>query len=188
MAKTSPHNKKKRTTKKKKSIWDIPIWMCIVFISFGIVLGSVFIFDCLYFDKMIDCEDAISTTAVYESYEYLYSPKGGAVSEVRIYFLDRDALYIDGACYHNEMDEKFSALECGDQVKLLLHPNSEYIWEMSSEYNTVLAFDDAKSRIQFDNIIFSVVIGGFCLLCASMGTISLCIQCRNHKRIQKGIH
>ena len=185
---TISSRKKKKRTKKKNSILDIPIWMCIVFISFGIVLGSIFIFDCLYFDKMIDREDAISTTAVYESYEYLHSPKSGAISEVRIYFSDRDALYIDGACYHKEMDEKFSALERGEQVKLLLHPNSEYIWEMSSEHNTILAFDDAKSRIQFDNIIFSVIIGGFCLLCASMGTISLCIQCRNHKRIQKGIH
>lgn len=65
--------------------------MCAVFIFFGVVLGSIFSYDCLYLGQIIDREDAIVATGMFNSYEYSYSPKSGAVSEVQIN-LDRKSV------------------------------------------------------------------------------------------------
>lgn len=164
---------------KKESLADIPLWMCIVFIVLGGVLGSVFTYDCLYLNQIIDREEAIVATGRFDSYEFSYG-KGGAVSEVRIDFIDRGELYIDTA-YHVEMDEKLEALEKGEQLNMLLHPNSEAIWELTTEKSAILSFDDAKSRTQLEKNFFGVILVGFCFVCTLMGVVSLCVKCREYK-------
>ena len=171
---------KKEKQKSEKNIFaDIPAWMSIVFILFGVVLGSIFAYDCLYLGKIIDREDAIVARGTFDSYEYSYSPKSGAVSEVQINFIDRETLYLDA--YHTEMDEKLERLEPGEQLDLLLHPNSGYIWEMTTEDDVVLSFDDAKSRTQLEKSFFGVILVGFCFVCTLMGVVSLCVKCREYK-------
>ena len=109
-------NNKQPKSKKKEKIADIPLWMCIVFIVLGGVLGSIFTYNCLYLNQIIDREEAIVATGRFDSYEFSYG-KGGAVSEVRIDFIDRGELYIDTA-YHVEMDEKLEVLEKGEQLNM----------------------------------------------------------------------
>ena len=173
------YKKEKQKREKKNVFADIPVWVSIVFILFGVVLGSIFAYDCLYLGKIIDREDAIVARGTFDSYEYSYSPKSGAVSEVQIKFIDRETLYLDA--YHIEMDEKLERLEPGEQLDLLLHPNSEYIWEMTTEDDVILSFDDAKSNTQLEKSFFGVVLVGFCFVCTLMGVVSLCVKCREYK-------
>lgn len=178
-------NKKKQYKNSKKArnkerIADIPVWMCFVFIVLGGVLGGVFTYNCLYLNQIIDREQAIVATGRFDSYEFSYG-KGGAVSEVRIDFIDRDALFIDTA-YHVEMDEKLEALERGEQLNMLLHPNSEAIWELTVGENVILSFDDAKSRTQFENGLFMVLLVGLCLICFSLGVIALLAKYFEYKK------
>ena len=165
---------------KKESLADIPLWMCIVFIVLGGVLGSIFTYDCLYLNQIIDREEAIVATGRFDSYEFSYG-KGGAVSEVRIDFIDRGELYIDTA-YHVEMDEKLEVLEKGEQLNMLLHPNSEAIWELTTEKSVILSFDDAKSRTQFENGFFMFFLVGLCLICISMGVFALLAKYFEYKK------
>ena len=165
---------------KKESLADIPLLMCIVFIVLGGVLGSIFTYDCLYLNQIIDREEAIVATGRFDSYEFSYG-KGGAVSEVRIDFIDRGELYIDTA-YHVEMDEKLEVLEKGEQLNMLLHPNSEAIWELTTEKSVILSFDDAKSRTQFENGIFMFFLVGLCLICISMGVVALLAKYFEYKK------
>jgi prolipoprotein diacylglyceryltransferase len=165
---------------KKESLADIPLWMCIVFIVLGGVLGSIFTYDCLYLNQIIDREEAIVATGRFDSYEFSYG-KGGDVSEVRIDFIDRDELYIDTA-YHVEMDEKLEALEKGEQLTMLLHPNSEAIWELTAEKSVILSFDDAKSRTQFENGFFMFFLVSLCLICISMGVVALWAKYFEYKK------
>ena len=174
-------HKKVKKYKKKNSFWDIPVWMCIVFILFGCALGGIFSYDSLYLNKTIHREEAIIVTGHFDSYELLYTSKSAAVNEVRINFVDREELYI-GAAYHVEMDEKLEGLEKGEQLNMLLHPNSEYIWEMTSDNAVILSFDDAKSRTQFETAIFMVFLVGFCAICISMGVIALFVKYFNYKK------
>ena len=164
---------------KKESLADIPLWMCIVFIVLGGVLGSIFTYDCLYLNQIIDREEAIVATGRFDSYEFSYSK--GAVSEVRIDFIDRGELYIDTA-YHVEMDEKLEVLEKGEQLNMLLHPNSEAIWELTTEKSVILSFDDAKSRTQFENGFFMFFLVGLCLICISLGVIALLTKYFEYKK------
>ena len=164
----------------KESIADVPIWMCIVFIVLGGVLGSIFTYNCLYLNQIIDREEAIVATGRFDSYEFSYG-KGGAVSEVRIDFIDRGELYIDTA-YHVEMDEKLEVLEKGEQLNMLLHPNSEAIWELTTEKSVILSFDDAKSRTQFENGFFMFFLVGLCLICISLGVIALLAKYFEYKK------
>ncbi len=175
----------RKTVKSKRSIFaDMPLGMSIAFIILGLIIAVVFNLDSMYFNRMIEREDAIAATGSFESYEYLYSPKGGGVSEVRIYFSDREELYLDS--YRVEMDEKLEALERGEKLDMMLHPNSEYIWEISSEDGVIIAFDDIKSIARTDNILFSVILGGFGLFYAVMGIVSLLVKCRKYKK-QRGL-
>ena len=171
---------KQPKSKKKEKIADIPLWMCIVFIVLGGVLGSIFTYNCLYLNQIIDREEAIVATGRFDSYEFSYG-KGGAVSEVRIDFIDRGELYIDTA-YHVEMDEKLEVLEKGEQLNMLLHPNSEAIWELTTEKSVILSFDDAKSRTQFENGFFMFFLVGLCLICISMGVFALLAKYFEYKK------
>ena len=171
---------KQPKSKKKEKIADIPLWMCIVFIVLGGVLGSIFTYNCLYLNQIIDREEAIVATGRFDSYEFSYG-KGGAVSEVRIDFIDRGELYIDTA-YHVEMDEKLEVLEKGEQLNMLLHPNSEAIWELTTEKSVILSFDDAKSRTQFENGFFMFFLVGLCLICISLGVIALLAKYFEYKK------
>ena len=173
-------NNKQPKSKKKEKIADIPLWMCIVFIVLGGVLGSIFTYNCLYLNQIIDREEAIVATGRFDSYEFSYG-KGGAVSEVRIDFIDRGELYIDTA-YHVEMDEKLEVLEKGEQLNMLLHPNSEAIWELTTEKSVILSFDDAKSRTQFENGFFMFFLVGLCLICISMGVFALLAKYFEYKK------
>ena len=184
MSKKSRHKKNKRIRTKRNIFADIPIWMSAVFICLGVVLGSIFSYDCLYLGKIIDREDTVGVSGMFDSYEYSYSPKSGAVVEVQINFIDRESLYLDA--YHIEMEEKLEALEHGEQLDMLLHPNSEYIWEMTTEDDVILSFDDAKSRTQLEKSFFGVILVGFCFICVSMGIISLFVKYREHKNVHRG--
>ena len=171
---------KQPKSKKKEKIADIPLWMCIVFIVLGGALGSIFTYNCLYLNQIIDREEAIVATGRFDSYEFSYG-KGGAVSEVRIDFIDRGELYIDTA-YHVEMDEKLEVLEKGEQLNMLLHPNSEAIWELTTEKSVILSFDDAKIRTQFENGFFMFFLVGLCLICISLGVIALLAKYFEYKK------
>ena len=177
---------KQPKSKKKEKIADIPLWMCIVFIVLGGVLGSIFTYSCLYLNQIIDREEAIVATGRFDSYEFSYG-KGGAVSEVRIDFIDRGELYIDTA-YHVEMDEKLEALEKGEQLNMLLHPNSEAVWELTTEKSVILSFDDAKSITQVETTIFMIVLVAFCIVCISMGVIALFVKYFDYKKKKRNGH
>ena len=177
--KKSQHKNNKRS-RKKESIADIPMWMCIVFIILGGALGSIFTYNCFYLNQIIDRDDAIIATGRFDSYEFSYG-KGGAVSDVQINFIDRSELYIDTA-YHVEMDEKLESLKKGEQLNMLLHPNSQAIWELTSDDGIILSFEDAKSRTQFENGFFILFLVGMCLICVSMGVVALLAKYFRYKK------
>lgn len=172
--------KSNQRSTKKESIADIPLWMCIVFIFLGSILGGIFSYNCLYLNQIINREDAVVATGIFDSYEFSYG-KSGAVSEVCINFLDRSELYIDTA-YHVEMDEKLEALPKGETLNMLLHPNSNAIWELSTEDSVILSFEDAKSRTQFENGFFMFFLVGLCLVCISMGVIALWVKYFDYRK------
>ena len=84
----------------------------------------------------------------------------------KVYFSDHEKLYMDGACFNMDVESALDNLKSGDKAELLLHPNSDYIWEMKCDETVILSFEDAKTRIRSENIAFSAILGAFGYLCA----------------------
>lgn len=178
-----PERRKKKQKARRKYSWitDIPIGVCVFFVVAGIIIGNVFVIGVWHEGKLIDKNDAIPVTAAYESYTIHTSPKG-SLNEVGISFIDHEKLYMDGACFNIEVENALAALQSGEKVDLLLHPNSGYIWEMKSDESIILSFDDAKTRIRSENIAFSAILGTFGYLCAGLGIVSLLLKSRQWRR------
>ena len=166
------YKKKKRV--RRSSITDIPTSVCVFFIVFGLIMGSVFTIGTWSWGKLIDRSEAIPLTATFKSYEVDFG-RGGSIREVEIDFTDHEKLYIDGAAFNDSVEDALDELKKGDQVQLLLHTNSNDIWDMKSDKNAILLFEDVKSSMSGENIGFSLI-GFFCYSCAVFGTISLLIQ------------
>ena len=175
--------KRKKTKVRTKRSWivDIPIGVCIFFVVVGIIIGNVFVILTWHEGKLIDKNEAISVAATFESYTLHHSPKG-SLNEVGIYFSDHVKLYMDGACFNIDVESALDNLKSGDKAELLLHPNSDYIWEMKCDETVILSFEDAKTRIRSENIAFSVILGAFGYLCAGLGVVSLLLQFKERGR------
>ena len=173
-------NKKKIKTK-RSWLLDIPIGACVFFLVVGIILGNVFVILTWHEGKMIDKSEATSVAGVYDSYTMHHSPKG-SLNEIEIRFIDREKLYMDSAYWNTTVQDALDDLDSGDTVSMLIHPISEYIWEMKTEENTILSFEDAKSGVLAENLGFSIILGTFGYFCAIMGTVSLILQLSERRR------
>ena len=177
--------RKKRVRKKKSWITDIPIGVCIFFIAIGIIIGNIFVIVTWHEGKLIDKSETIPVTATFSSYTIHTSPNGkGAVNEVELCFIDHEKLYIDGACFNIDVETALDNLEKGDRLELLLHPVSNYIWDIQRDEEIILSFDDAKSRTRFENIAFTII-GFFVYFCAIMGAISLFLQWKENMKTKR---
>ena len=172
-------SKKKHKTK-RSSLLDIPLGVCIFFIVVGIVLGNVFVILTWHEGKLIDKIEAIAVRGIYDSYTLRRGPKG-YLNEIEIRFIDREKLYMDSAYWNVTIEDDLENLESGEVVSMLIHPNSEYIWEFKTEENMILNFEDAKRGVLEENLGFSII-GTFGYFCAIMGTVSLILQLIERKR------
>lgn len=163
--------KKQKRVNKKSWITDIPIGVCIFFIVSGIAFVGIFAIGPWYWGKPIDRNEAIHVSAVFDSYTEHHN--SGSVSQVKVHFLDRDNLWIDGACYTADVESAVKTIKSGDELELLLHPNSEDIWEMKNGERVIISFEESKNKMVAENIVFSAVIGGFGAVSAVLGCVSL---------------
>ena len=153
---------------------NIPIGVCIFFIVIGLLLGNVFVIVTWHEGKLIDRSEALPITSTFRSYTTHTSPKG-SLNEIEIFFYDRESVCMRGACIKADVIESLEKLQSGDKVDLLLHPISNYVWQMQSEEETILSFETSRRQILTENIAFSGI-GVFCYLLAIMGAISLFVQ------------
>lgn len=180
MGKKKFKSKKKHKTK-RSWLLDIPIGACVIFIVVGIILGNVFVILTWHEGKMIDKSEAISVVGVYDSYTLHHSPKG-SINEIEIRFIDREKLYMDSAYWNTATRAALDGLDSGDTVSMLIHPISKYIWEMRTEEDVILNFQDAKSGVLAENLGFSIILGTFGYLSAIMATVSLILQLSERRR------
>jgi hypothetical protein len=169
--------------KKYKVKDSMPISVAIFFIVTGLIMGSVFIFGMQYWGESIEKEDAIAVSADFESYSINYG-RHGSVSELKIIFSDHAPLCIDGVCISDEVSEGIRGLSKGAKLDMLVHPNSDTIWELKHGIKTILSFEESQKDIKGENIGFGVI-GIFMYFCAAIGLGSLLmrwIRARKKKR------
>ena len=160
--------------KKHKAKEIIPVSYAVFFVVVGLILGTVFMFGMRHWGARIEREDSVSVAANFDSYRKIYG-KHGRILEIKIMFTDYDPLYIDGACFDTEVISAIEALPEGANLNMLVHPNSDTIWELKQENNTILSFEKSQECIEGENIGFAIL-GIFAYLCAALGIGSLLVK------------
>ena len=181
MSKKILKKNKKRIKTKRSWIVDIPIGACLFFIIIGIILSTVFVFVTWHEGRLIDKSEAVPVSATFDSYIMHHSARG-SLNEIEICFKDRKSLYMDSAYFNSTVQDSLDQLDSGEQLDMLLHPISEYIWEIKTDRDTILHFEDAKEGVLVENLGFSIILGSFSCFCSVMGTISLVLQLVEKKR------
>ena len=155
---------------RKKHASPMPVGVALFFIIVGLLLGTVFTAVMHYEQGRIEREDAVTVSAVYDSYQLHYQKNSIALVELR--FLDRESLYIDGACADGELLAALEALPKGSSCEMLLHPRSDDVWELKHGAKTLLAFEQAQKALQLENVGFTML-GIFAYFWAVAGALSL---------------
>ena len=170
---------------KKHKIKDpLPIGVAIFFIIAGLIMGTVFTIGMQYWGSPIEREDAINVSATYESYRIHYG-RHSSISEIKIILDEQDSLCIDGACVSEEVLNGIEALPKGTKVDVLVHPNSDTIWELKHGDKTILSFEESQKDIKGENIGFGIF-GMLMYACTVFGGGSLLMRwIRAKKRKRK---
>ncbi len=169
--------------KKVKIKEEVPVGAAIFLLVVGIVLGSIFIFVTQYGAYGIEREEAISISANFESYRIYYG-NHHSVSEIKINLEGYSPLYIDGACASEEVVDAVKALPQGARVDILVHPNSDTIWELKCADKTILPFEESQMDIKRENIGFGII-GIFLYFCAVLGGGALVMRWKRARKRKK---
>ena len=134
-------------------IWK---WVVVpVVVLVFLFIGSVMIFGMHYWEKPISREEAISTTASYQSCQKRRAPH--SLAEIEVHFSDLDRQKIDGSYATDELYQTIDALAPGTQLSLLLHPNSATILEIRVGDELLLDFDHAVRALRGEVAAFTVL-------------------------------
>ena len=151
----------------------------------GLILGSIFVFGSQYWGEPIQREDATEVSAIYEAYEINPGKiRKHHIKQIEILLADHSSVYIDGACVSEDVKDEIKALTEGAKLDMLVHPNSDTVWELKHGDKTILSFEESQKDIKNENVGF-IILGIFMYFCAAIGLSSLLmrgIRARKRKR------
>ena len=154
--------------KNRKSMTKGRAWFLLIA---GLILGTVFTVGMPHWNAPITREDAISATAVYQSYEEARG-RNGRIKEIVIRFADHSQLYIDGECITGELRDSIRCLAPGAVLSLTVHPNSGTIMELQAGDSVLLEFQNTSKKLTREAAGF-VVLGLLCYGMSAYGLITL---------------
>ncbi|MBQ6662185.1 MAG: hypothetical protein IJM69_01445 [Firmicutes bacterium] len=111
-------------------------------VAVGLLLGTVFTVNAVYWIRPIREDQSIQVEASYLSYSY----KNG--KDIRLYFSDLDVQYIDAECVTSDILRQLKQLSPGTQMTLWLHPNSDTIVQMVTNGETLLEFSETMENLR----------------------------------------
>ena len=142
----------------------------------GLILGSIFVFGSQYWGEPIQREDAIEISATYEAYEINPGKiRKHHIKQIEISLADHSSVYIDGACVSEDVKDGIKELPEGAKLDMLVHPNSDTVWELKHGDKTILSFEESQKDIKDENIGF-IILGIFMYFCAVIGFGSLLMR------------
>ena len=126
---------------RKRRKEPMSVFTAIVLLLVGIFIGSVFIFGQQYWHREIQKEEAIEVSASFRSFRVVYG-RHDVLREVKINFEDHEPYYIDKPCVTEELLDALAEIEKGTEVQMLVHPNSDTIWEFRNgdENNCIVKY------------------------------------------------
>lgn len=154
--------------KRPDRIPKVSAWFLVIV---GIIMGTVFVVGMHDWESSVSKEETVYTEAIFESYEKIYG-RYSSLNEIKVVFLDRDPLFIDGSCCSQTVLDKMAALRPGTVLCMYVHPNSSTLLEIHNGDNLILSFDNATKMLSSEVSGFSFL-GIFMYLIAFYGSIKL---------------
>lgn len=122
----------------------------------GIVMGTIFVFGMRYWNAPIEIDDGVSVTTSFLDYEVL-GREGRNIKEIKMINSDYHNLFIDGSCVDDITLQALQGLTKGDELHLIVHPNSSTILQMTSKGSTILSFQESQSDLLKERNGFGVL-------------------------------
>ena len=169
--------------RRKKKSENMPVGYAVVLLVIGLSLGTVFTFGVQYWGEPIERGDAVSVSASFESYRIIHG-RWSSINEIVLRFEDREQLSIDGACVSEAVLDGVEALREGALLDMLVHPNSDTVWELKHGGEVILLFEKSQKSIRAENTGFAFL-GVFEYFCAAMGLGSLLMRLKKRKPRRK---
>ena len=170
---------------KRREKQEITLGTAMMLLVVGLILGSIFVFGSQYWGEPIQREDATEVSAIYEAYEINPGKiRKHHIKQIEITLADHSSVYIDGACVSEDVKDGIKALPEGAKLDMLVHPNSDTVWELKHGDKTILSFEESQKDIKNENVGF-IILGIFMYFCAAIGLSSLLmrgIRARKRKR------
>ena len=170
---------------KRRKKQEITLGTAVMLLVVGLILGSIFVFGSQYWGEPIQREDATEVSAIYEAYEINPGKiRKHHIKQIEITLADHSSVYIDGACVSEDVKDGIKALPKGAKLDMLVHPNSDTVWELKHGDKTILSFEESQKDIKNENVGF-IILGIFMYFCAAIGLSSLLmrgIRTRKRKR------
>ena len=142
---------------------------------FGLILGTFFIFGIGHWNAPVTRAEARDITATFSSFQE--SKKRGEVREIILRFDDHEQLYIDRLCIDEALCSKIEALAPHTVVRLLVHPNSDTVLEMTAGETTLLNLEESVEKLSGEAVGFRAL-GCVCYVLAIGGLVQVIMSNR----------
>ena len=142
---------------------------------FGLVLGTIFIFGMGHWNAPVTRAEARDVTATFSSFQE--SRKRGEVREIILRFDDHEQMYIDRLCIDEALCGEIEALAPHTVVRLLVHPNSNTILEMTVGETTLLNLEESVEKLSGEVYGFRAL-GCVCYVLAIGGLVQIIMSNR----------
>jgi hypothetical protein len=154
---------------KKHKTEPMPLHMAIVMLLIGVLLGSIFTFGMQYWNAKTTRESCIVVKTQFVSYDEIWHTKPTiSIVEIAIDCADGNRYFIDGVSIDDELRNKLSSISKGENITLLIHPNSDTIVDFSSSHGSLLTFDETINDLDGEATVF-LFLGLFTYFCALVG-------------------
>lgn len=141
-----------------------------VLIALGLLIGIVFgVFSPRWYAP-IAREDAIAETLQFESWTQLHNRRGSSAG-AKLTFSNGDMRFIDESCENDAVFEKLNALQSGETIDLLTHPDGT-ILSLNASGETILDFDFAQQKLERKGKQLTYI-GAFGFFCAGVGIVNI---------------
>lgn len=154
---------------RKRKSDPMPLKLAIFMLVVGILLGSVFTFGMQYWNENVTRESCTVLKTQFLSYDEIWHYKPTvSIVEIAIDCADGNRYFIDGVSINTELRNKLALLSKNESIALLIHPNSNTIVEISSNYGSLLTFDETINKLDGEASGF-LFLGVFMYFCAFVG-------------------
>ena len=143
---------------------------CAVLIALGLLIGIVFgVFSPRWYAP-IARKDAIAETLQFESWTQLHNRRGSSAG-AKLTFSNGDMRFIDESCENDAVFEKLNALQSGETIDLLTHPDGT-ILSLNAAGETILDFDFTQQKLERKGKQLTYI-GAFGFFCAGVGIVNI---------------